>query len=396
MNFGIWGKTVIVSRTRTLRLVAAVVLALGVSQAAMSTAQAAIVNAPDKTASFNGQVNAVAYLGGVVYVGGNFTAAIQNGTSIARNHVAAIDETTGNVLPWNPNASGDVNALAVTPGAVYLGGAFGRVGGAVHTNIASVSPGGTGTVNAGFTASATSGNVKALTVSGSAVYAGGTFQLANGQSKRYLAAFNGQTGALLTAFNAVPNNTVRALYAANNMIYVGGEFSTMDGFWRGRYLAAVNPTNGTVPTTYQSPIGYRVMGLAVTSTTIYAAADGSGGHLVAAQLNGALRWIVTADGGFQAVTVLGSTIYAGGHMTNVCNSARTGDHGACLDGSVVRQKLLAVDTNGNLLPWAPQANSNLGAFSMSSDPATGRIAVGGQFTKFNFSKISQPYFAQFG
>ena len=43
-----------------------------------------------------------------------------------------------------------------------------------------------------------------------------------------------------------------------------------------------------------------------------------------------------------------------------------------------------------------QANSALGTYSMDSDPATGRIAAGGVFTKFNFSRINQPYFAQFG
>ena len=387
----------VVSGAKALRLMAGVALALGVSQAAMPAAHAAgITNVSDHTASFNGQVNAVAYHNGVVYVGGNFTAAIQNGQSITRNHVAAIDENTGTVLPWNPNTNGAVSALAVTDSATYIGGTFGKVGGANHANIARVATTGTGGVNAQFTATATGGGVKALTVSGSTVYAGGSFAVADGQSKPRLAAFDSQTGALRTAFNAVPSDTVRTLYAANNRIYVGGDFNSMNGLWRGRYLASIDPTTGALPAGWTSPIGYRVMSVTATSTNVYAAADGSGGHLVATGLNGSQQWILTADGGFQAVTVLGSTIYAGGHFTNVCSTLRTGAHGACLDGSVQRQKMISVDMSGNLLSWAPQANSNLGAFSMASDPATGRIAVGGQFTKFNFGKISQPYFAQFG
>jgi hypothetical protein len=357
---------------------------------------AGITNAPDKTASFNGPVNAVAYLGGVVYVGGDFTAAIQNGKSIARNHVAAIDEATGTVLPWNPNANGNVNALAVTSSAIYIGGGFGKVGGKAHANVARVAPGGAGAVNGQFTASATGGHVNALAVSGSSVYAGGTFTAANGHSKRYLAAFDSQTGGLKTAFQAVPSAKVWALDAANGTVYVGGEFNSMNGLWRGRYLASVNPTTGAVPTSWSSPIGYRVMNIAATSSRVYAAGDGAGGHLVATNLNGAQQWVVTADGGFHAVAVLGSTIYAGGHFTYVCSTQRTGAHGACLDGKVKRQKMIAVDSGGNLRSWAPQANSNLGAYSMDTDPATGRLAVGGEFTKFNFGKISQPYFAQFG
>jgi hypothetical protein len=381
---------------RALRFAVGLAFTVGVSQALMPAALAAVTNVPNDTASFNGVVRAVVYSGGVVYVGGDFTAAIQNGQSITRNHVAAIDESTGTVLPWNPNANGDVHALAVNGSAVYLGGTFGRVGGAVHSNIASVSPGGTGAVNAQFTARATSGHVNALTVSGTSVYAGGTFRVANGQSKSYLAAFDSQTGALRTGFNAVPNNTVRSLDAANGQVYAGGEFSTMNGLWRGRYLASLDPATGAVPTGWTSPVGYRIMGIAATSTNVYAAGDGAGGHLVATNLNGAAQWVVTADGGFQAVTLLGSTIYAGGHFGNVCSTSRTGSHGACLDGQSRRAKLAAFNLSGTLQAWAPNANSALGVHSMDSDPATGRIAVGGEFTKFNFGKISQPYFAQFG
>jgi hypothetical protein len=383
-------------RARTVRFGVGAAFAVGVSQALMPAAFAAITNVPNNTASFNGEVRALAYSNGVVYVAGDFTAAIRNGQSIPRNHVAAIDESTGNVLPWNPNANGNVYGLAVTPSAVYIGGAFGRVGGATHSHIASVDPGGAGAVNAQFTARATSGTVRAVTVSGSTVYAGGSFKVANGQSNPYLAAFDGQSGALRTAFNAVPNGTVRSLHAANGQVYVGGEFSRMNGLWRGRYLASVDPATGAVASGWTSPVGYRIMGITATSTHVYAAGDGAGGHLLATGLNGSQQWVVTADGGFQAVTVLNNTIYAGGHFGNVCSSSRTGSHGACLDGQVRRQKLANFDLSGDLLGWAPQGNSNLGAHSMDSDPATGRIAVGGQITKYNFGRISQPYFAQFG
>jgi hypothetical protein len=387
----------VLTAAKTLRLVAGVVIALGVSQAAMPAANAApITNVPDDTASFNGDVRSVEYFNGVIYVGGAFTAATQNGQTIPRNHVAAIDEETGDLLPWNPNTNGTVWALAVTPSATYLGGSFGRVGGVTRHNIASVATAGTGSVNAGFTASVTSGSVKAIAASGSSVYAGGTFTVADGQARSRLASFDAQTGALNTGFNAVPNDTVRTLAVGNGEIYAGGEFTTMNGLTRGRHLAPVDPTTGALQAGFNSDLTYRVMNIAVTSTTIYAAADGSGGHLWATALNGAQRWIVTADGGFQAVTVLGDTVYAGGHFGNVCSSLRTGSHGACLDGSAKRQKLLAVDTDANLQAWAPQANSSLGVFDLDSDPATGRIAAGGQFTGFNFGRISQPHFAQFG
>src|SRR3954452_16912746 len=103
-----------IARARTLRFAVGAAFAVGASQALMPAALAAVTNVPNSTAGFNGAVNAVVYANGVIYVGGDFTAAIRNGQTIPRNHVAAIDEATGNVLPWNPNTNGDVDALAVS------------------------------------------------------------------------------------------------------------------------------------------------------------------------------------------------------------------------------------------------------------------------------------------
>jgi hypothetical protein len=384
----------VMPRATLVRFVIGAALAVGVSQGVMSAAQAAVTNVPDHTASFNGIVRTVVYHNGVVYVGGAFTAAIQNGQSIPRNHVAAIDEATGTVLPWNPNTSGVVWALAVTDTTAYIGGGFSRVGGQVHTNVASVSSTGSGAVNAAFTAR-TSGTVQALTLSGSSLYVGGSFTSLDGQSKPDLGAVDSTTGALVSSFNAVANGAVRALQAANGTIYVGGEFTSMNALSRGRYFASVNPTTGTLAASWNSPVGYRILNFATTATHIYAAGDGAGGHLVAANLNGSAQWIVTSDGGYQSVAVLGGTVYAGGHFDNVCSSSRTGAHGACLDGQVTRHKMAAFDLNGTLQSWAPQADSALGAHSMDADPATGRLAVGGEFKHFGNGSISQPYFAQF-
>ncbi|MGH3471559.1 MAG: hypothetical protein ACRDPG_05890 [Nocardioidaceae bacterium] len=366
---------------------------LGVSVAQAVTTDA-ITNTPDQTAWFNGVVRVVVYDGGTIYVGGDFTAAVQNGNTITRNHVAAIDAATGSVLPWNPNTNGNVLAITYTPSGVYLGGVFGTVGGARHTRIARVSLA-SGAVDSTFQHSANRA-VRALTSDGSTVYAGGNFTSIDGASRAQLAAFNDASGSLSSTWLPVANGIVRALDASNGVVYVGGEFSTMDGLSRGRYLAAVNPTTGALQPGFNSPLGYRVMAVAATTSQIYAAADGPGGNLLATSLDGTLQWLLTTDGGFQAVTVLGDTVYAGGHFGNACTTSRTGLHGTCLDGKVSRKKLLAVSSSGQLLPWAPQANSSLGAHSLSANPQTGQIAAGGEWTTLNSGKIYQPYFALFG
>ena len=78
--------------------------------------------------------------GGRVYVGGQFTSIAGQ----ARNFLAAFDEGTGAITPWNANVgsgsfSSGVLALAVTPDKVYVGGSFPSIGGQPHANFAAVS-----------------------------------------------------------------------------------------------------------------------------------------------------------------------------------------------------------------------------------------------------------------
>ena len=40
----------------------------------------------------------------------------------------------------------------------------------------------------------------------------------------------------------------------------------MNGLWRGRYLASLDPTTGALATSWTSPVGYRIMSIAATST----------------------------------------------------------------------------------------------------------------------------------
>ncbi|MGI8524481.1 MAG: hypothetical protein ACR2K3_14410 [Nocardioides sp.] len=374
------------------------VMALGASAvggaAHAATLPATVSSAPNKTAGFDAPVRAVVYHAGVVYVGGDFTHAVQNGHRIARNHVAAINPATGQLLPWNPNADGSVDALAVTDSYVYLGGSFTRVGGAAHSRLARVSTS-AGTVDPGFKGN-TNRTVKALAVNGAALYVGGSFTKVSGRAVSDLVALSSTTGALNSTWRATANGVVRSLAVANGWVYAGGDFTSMDGSARGGYLASLDPTSGALQSDYTSSVGYRVNNVAATSTTIYAAADGVGGHLRAVNLNGSSRWTVTSDGGFQAVAVLGDVVYAGGHFDNICSTARfTGAPAVCRDGSILRRKLIAVSTGGTLLPWAPQANSALGTYSLSADPATGRVAAGGEWTTFHSGSISQPRFALF-
>ena len=55
-----------------------------------------------------------------------------------RNRIAALDATSGAATDWNPNANGLVYALAVSGSTVYAGGSFTRIGGLSRTGIAAL------------------------------------------------------------------------------------------------------------------------------------------------------------------------------------------------------------------------------------------------------------------
>jgi hypothetical protein len=384
-------------RARLTFVVASAAAVGAVQLGGMSAAQAAttVPSAPSATVGFNGVVHTVAYGNGVVYVGGDFTAAVQGSTSTPRSHVAAINEATGQLLPWNPGADGSVRSVVVDGGSVYLGGAFTHAGGATHRRLARVNAS-TGAVDNSWNPSV-GGTVRSVAVTPSKVYAGGAFTTAGGQPRSYLAAFNTSGGALDPGWAPVANGFVWDVRAANGWVYAGGEFTSINNDVHGRFLAALDPNSGAIQPGYNSQVTYTVFDMVVTSSLIYAAADGAGGHLRALNLNGSSRWTLTADGGVQAVAVVGDAIYIGGHFDNICTTARNAAQGgACLDGQVSRTKFAAVDVNGTLQNWAPMGNSAHGAWALAGDPATGRLAAGGEFTTFNNGRIRQPYFAQFG
>lgn len=67
------------------------------------------------------EVDAVAVIGDTLYVGGSFEAV--NG--VARHEAAAVDATTGAVLPWNPGPDSLVSSLSADPsGSLTMGGYF--------------------------------------------------------------------------------------------------------------------------------------------------------------------------------------------------------------------------------------------------------------------------------
>ena len=129
-------------RSRRLSLLAPLAV---LAAAALPRPAAAVVSAsPDPTWQTNGRVEAVAYLGNTVYVGGSFTAVRDpaGGSVQARSRPAAFNASSPHqLLPWNPGANGALGVFgaAVAPGHLAMGGEFTQVAGASHQGFAQFS-----------------------------------------------------------------------------------------------------------------------------------------------------------------------------------------------------------------------------------------------------------------
>src|SRR5207302_1974316 len=141
-----------------------------------------------------------------------------------RNRIAALRSTTGGATPWNPNANAAVWTLAVSGSTVYAGGSFTAIAGQLRNRVAAVDS---------TTGSATAWNpnassdVFALAVSGSTVYAGGGFLSIGGQARKHLAALDAGTGHA-TRWNPAPGplGTVSTIAVGpDGSVWVGGSFT---------------------------------------------------------------------------------------------------------------------------------------------------------------------------
>ncbi|GAA1590242.1 PQQ-like beta-propeller repeat protein [Actinoplanes couchii] len=381
---------------RLLVLTLAFVLSAAVPAAAPAAAVHAAV--PDRAVTdtartaptFNGTVHAVAYLGTTVYVGGSFTRAHWGGRNWPRERLAAFDSRTGALLSWAPTADGTVRALAAAPGAVYVAGDFHRIAGKRRDSLARLNPNGNPlTPFRHFLA----GTPYALAIGNGRLYLGGKFSVVSGRRQSNLAAFDLATGRLDPRWRPVADDRVQTLAAVGGRVFVGGAFRGIGGDRTAARLAAVDAGSGALDRTFRPAVSAEVNDIAVDGSGVYAATGGQGGRAVAFRLDGRPRWQRVFDGDTTAITLAGGIAYVGGHFDRVCRTARNGPHGSCLDGSVPRVKLAAITTAGSLTTWNPRANGVIGVRVLSTDPATGSLDAGGDFTTIG-GQI-RPRFARF-
>ncbi|SDT39240.1 LamG-like jellyroll fold domain-containing protein [Actinoplanes derwentensis] len=346
--------------------------------AAGGTASAEVVSSePSSSPSFNGPVYAVAYADDTVYVGGDFTLASVNGRNSPRTRLAAFDARTGALKDWRPTADANVRALAVADGVVYATGDFDMINGESRDAVAGIN-----STDGRVTAlrHTVFGQPNAIAAGHGRIYLGGRIAAVDGVPRANLAAFDATTGNLDPAWRPATDDTVNALAVSSDRIYVGGSFHKTNDVSSSLRLTAVHPVTGELDRRFQPKPVSQVFALAADDDGVYAALGGQGGRAVSYNRDGQTRWTRVFDGDAQAITVLDGTIYVGGHFDKACTTTNNGARGICTDGSVARGKLAAVDRDGNLLGWAPQANGVAGTRQLAASARLGSVSAVGDFT----------------
>ena len=287
----------------------------------------------------NAEMLTIASYGGVAYAGGHCSSM----NTVDRRNAAALDASIGSALPWNPNPDGEVVCFAAGSGTVYMGGSFQAVGGVTHIHFAAVDA--TSGTPTPWTANMNlndSNRPDVMKLYGNTLYAGGGFQIVAGVTRKFLAAFDATTGALLP-WNPNPDGPVRCMDLVTSSpptLYVGGQFVLIAGGLRS-HTAAFNPSDGTLTPWTPDPNhwvlalrakentnGDRTIYMGGLFTTVF---GGPRNYLAAVDgLNGFNRlWNPNANSFVHSLAVAGNVVYAGGYFTTVGGQSR--NHLAAID-----------------------------------------------------------------
>jgi hypothetical protein len=178
---------------------------------------------------------------------GNCPSGTEGVDKWTRNGLAAIG-TNGSVQSWNPSPNGQVYDIFVSGSTIYAGGSFNSIGGTTRNRLAAIDIGDTCRTSYNPVSCVqswnpdASGGVMAVAVSGSTVYAGGSFAIIGGTPRNRLAAIH--TDGSLQSWNPDAGSTVYALVVSGTTVYAGGQFTTIGGIPRNR-IVSIN-TDGSV------------------------------------------------------------------------------------------------------------------------------------------------------
>jgi trimeric autotransporter adhesin len=148
------------------------------------------------------------------------------------------------------------SALAVTPGAVYVGGEFTDAGGIPDADRIATWNGSNWSAVSSSSSQISNGRVSDIAVHAGQVYAGGSFVNAGGDANAdFLAVWDGTSWEpFCDAAGPAFDGNVTSLQIVGQTLYVGGEFHNGAGIASADFLLACSLTTGTSSSTVIDPV----------------------------------------------------------------------------------------------------------------------------------------------
>ena len=314
----------------------------------------------------NDQVWALAVIGANLYVGGLFTTV----GGVSANYIAKYDGSNWSALGSGMN--GSVCAFAVSGSYLYAGGYFTTAVGVSYTNyIAKWS-----TTSSSWSSLGEGKDMNsyvlalAVSVSGSDLYAGGSFTSAGGVAVNRIAKYDGSNWSALGS--GMTGGYVYALAVINADLYAGGSFTSAGGVTDTKYIAKWNGS--------WSPLGSGmssyVFALAVINNTdlyaggMFTSAGGVSANYIA-KWNGS--WSPLGTGmnsevnALAVMTIEGTDyLYAGGIFSTA--------------GGVLDTKYIAKWDGSNWSALGTGMNNSVKALAVMTIGGTDYLCAGGSFT----------------
>lgn len=259
---------------------------------------------------------------------GQFTSV----SATARNFSAAVN-TAGNLLSWNPNAQGDVVAIAISGDNVYIGGTFEFVGATSRIGIAAINTAGT---LLSWDANV-QGSVFGIGISGPNVYFGGAFNEVLGQFRPSAAAVN-TAGSLLSW--QIPDIGYPHTFA-----FIGSNIYMVTSQNR-----AIAYTDAGVALDWGSQFGTSARTLSTLGENVYVGGDFTRvtgvnpANLAGADTSGApLFGDRNVSGSVRSITVAGAKVLITGEFNSVAGASRSKYAELSTSGDLLSTELNAVN-----------------------------------------------------
>lgn len=318
---------------------------------------------------------------GVLYVGGEFTAA--GSPSQGRTALAAFDVTTGDLMSWAPPLTADISgelqirSVEIDSSSIFVSGAFGNVGTNSHVSAGVAKINLTDNdANTAFAATGISSNSGKLKLHNGALLLidGGGFVMLNsttGADTGFVAGLS-----MLPVWGGFGDYELR-----DDELWIAGDFDSVNAhatrnIVKFDFSGGVPVLDSSWATTYE-PEGW-VSLFKVTDTHILSFTNGTVGYW---NKSNGTQYVPPVASPVSDATFVGARI-EGEELLYAHNSKTL--------GIPETRYLVMYDKDGEVIPWSPTPNDYVKSVVVHN----GRIFVGGRFTNIGATPSGKRYLVE--